>query len=242
MSQAAASTVDLVREARGMGNGSMPSLAPNAPTRKWRLHTGRNRFFCDGRIMMARQSSVFLFTLFLISTTVTLFFIFDCPYLYSEVSPALPITAVLLTTLVFVNLFKTSFSDPGILPRATNLEVIETERQYQAEFYENSAYKPDVAGARGPPRTKEALLFLHHVAYSPHISDLWELSDTSHTVYVLYVISRHQQFLNAIRESPISLVVSLVCFFSVWLVYKYIELNTYFKISYCYTKYTIERV
>lgn len=46
-------------------------------TRKWELFPGRNRFWCDGRIMMAPQTSVFFVTVGLICITSTLFFLYE---------------------------------------------------------------------------------------------------------------------------------------------------------------------
>lgn len=46
-------------------------------TRKWELFPGRNRFCCDGRIMMAPQTGVFYITVCLIAGTSGLFFYYE---------------------------------------------------------------------------------------------------------------------------------------------------------------------
>lgn len=41
-----------------------------------------------------------------------------CPYLAIHLSPAIPVFAVVLFLFVMAMLLRTSFSDPGVLPRA----------------------------------------------------------------------------------------------------------------------------
>lgn len=45
--------------------------------RKWEVFPGKNRFYCDGRIIVSRQSGVLPLTLGLILVTSGLFFIFE---------------------------------------------------------------------------------------------------------------------------------------------------------------------
>lgn len=46
-------------------------------TKKWEIFAGRNRFYCDGRLMTAPHSGVFILTICLITGTSALFFIFE---------------------------------------------------------------------------------------------------------------------------------------------------------------------
>lgn len=45
--------------------------------KKWQLFPGRNKFCCDGRIIMARQTGIFYLTVSLLVVTNALFFIFE---------------------------------------------------------------------------------------------------------------------------------------------------------------------
>uniref|UniRef100_G3PZ87 Palmitoyltransferase n=1 Tax=Gasterosteus aculeatus TaxID=69293 RepID=G3PZ87_GASAC len=116
--------------------------------RKWEKLPGKNTFCCDGRVMMARQKGVFYLTLFLIVGTCSLFFAFECPYLAVHLSPAIPFFAVLLFLFVIAMLLRTSFSDPGVLPRALPEEATFIEMEIEA------ANGNVPAGQRPPPRIR----------------------------------------------------------------------------------------
>ena len=54
---------------------------------------------------------------------------FSCPYLAVNVTPAIPAFGAALFIFVMSTLFRTSFSDPGVIPRATPDEAADIERQ-----------------------------------------------------------------------------------------------------------------
>ncbi|XP_039214170.1 palmitoyltransferase ZDHHC14 isoform X1 [Crotalus tigris] len=133
-----------------------PHKKKSVSKRKWEIFPGRNKFFCNGRIMMARQTGVFYLTLALILVTSGLFFAFDCPYLSEKITPAIPAVGAILFFFVMGTLLRTSFSDPGVLPRATPDEAADLERQIGNT--EDIANGSNAGGYRPPPRTKEIII------------------------------------------------------------------------------------
>lgn len=122
-------------------------MASRRVTRKWEVFAGRNRFWCDGRLMTAPHPGVFALTLALICGTCALHFAFDCPYLAARVSPAVPAVGAALALFTLAALLRTALSDPGIIPRAAPHEAHATEAAAAA-----------ADGARPPPRAREVLV------------------------------------------------------------------------------------
>jgi len=250
------------------------SLDMPTVTRKWQVFPGKNTFYCNGRLVMGRQAGIFYVTLFLVIGTSGLFFAFDCPYLATNITPAIPVVGAVLFIFVLSNLLKTSFSDPGIIPRATIAEAEYIEREIeQPGNGVGSAYRP-------PPRTKEIQVkgqtvklkfcftckifrpprashcsicdncverFDHHCPWVGNCVGkrnyryfyLFLVSLAFHCVFIfvcavthLVLLSREYQgqkanFLDAVRHSPASIIVCVICFFSVWSIIGLAGFHTY---------------
>ncbi|XP_054261086.1 palmitoyltransferase ZDHHC9-like [Macrosteles quadrilineatus] len=243
-------------------------------TRKWELFPGRNKFCCDGRIMMAPQTSVFFVTVGLIVGTCSLFFIFDCPFLAMRITPAIPAVGALLFVFVMSALLRTSFSDPGVIPRATPDEAAYIEKQIEVS---NSANSPTF---RPPPRTKEILVrgqtvklkycFTCKIFRPPRASHCslcdncverfdhhcpWVgncVGKRNYRYFYMFIVSlaflcvfilgcslthlilltkEDRLFFEAVKESPSSVIVVVVCFFSVWSVLGLAGFHTYLTTS-----------
>lgn len=100
---------------------------------------------------MAKQINVFFVTLVLLIGVCVLFFVFDCPYLTTHLHWAVPVFAGLLLGFTLLFLFRTSFSDPGILPRASEDEALFNDRGAD----NNVDLTQNGTNFRNPPRTKD---------------------------------------------------------------------------------------
>ncbi|GAB6028993.1 Palmitoyltransferase zdhhc14 [Chamberlinius hualienensis] len=247
-------------------------MAPQ-PMRKWEIFPGRNRFLCDGRIMMAKQTGIFWFTVFLIVVTSSLFFVLDCPFLAIHITPAIPVVGAVLFLFVMSSLLRTSFSDPGVIPRATADEAADIEKHIEVPNGSNSpTYRP-------PPRTREIVIkgqtiklkycftckifrpprashcslcdncvdrFDHHCPWVGNCVGrrnyryfyMFIVSLSFLCVFIfscaithLILLSKNSNFLQAIRTSPTSVIVGVICFFSVWSILGLAGFHTYLTTS-----------
>ncbi|XP_067900883.1 palmitoyltransferase ZDHHC14 isoform X3 [Heterodontus francisci] len=194
----------------------MDSPKKKIPRRKWEVFPGKNKFHCDGRIMMARQTGVFYLTLVLIVVTSGLFFAFDCPFLAVTITPVIPAIAGVLFFFVMGTLLRTSFSDPGVLPRATQDEAADLERQIERFDH----HCPWVGNCVGKRNYRFFYMFILSLSF---------LTVFIFAFVITHVILRSQKtgFLNALKDSPASVLEAVVCFFSVWSILGLSGFHTY---------------
>lgn len=250
-------------------------MAPNThTTKKWELFAGRNRFYCDGLLMSAPHTGVFYLTCFLITGTSMLFFAFDCPYLATRITPAIPIVGALLYFFTMSSLLRTTFTDPGIIPRASHDEAAYIEKQIEVPNSLNSpTYRP-------PPRTKEVLVkgqvvklkycftckifrpprashcslcdncvdrFDHHCPWVGNcvgkrnyrffymflvsLAFLAVFIFSCSITHLVLLMKNKQEVIEVIREAPFSVIVTIICFFSIWSVIGLAGFHTYLTTS-----------
>lgn len=116
-------------------------------TRRWQIHAGSNHFCFNGHCITGKDLSGALLTIFLISFTSTLWFIFISPILIEELTLVILFVAILLifytlskTTenypngkkigFVLVYFFRSMCMDPGIILRPSSFERTIFTRQY----------------------------------------------------------------------------------------------------------------
>eukprot|EP00038_Savillea_parva_P018362 m.23274 g.23274 ORF g.23274 m.23274 type:complete len:594 (+) comp4066_c0_seq2:89-1870(+) len=95
------------------------------PKRHYQMHAGNNRFFVFGRIITGGDLSVMIITWGALTVTTAVYFVLVSPPLWTRISPALPIIAAWLLLVTYVNLIHASWTDPGIIPRGEEAEVVD---------------------------------------------------------------------------------------------------------------------
>lgn len=250
-------------------------MAPNTRvTRKWELFAGRNRFYCDGILMSAPHTGVFYLTCFLITGTSALFFAFDCPFLATKITPAIPVIGAILYFFTMSSLLRTTFTDPGVIPRASLDEAAYIEKQIEVPNSLNSpTYRP-------PPRTKEVLIrgqtvklkycftckifrpprashcslcdncvdrFDHHCPWVGNcvgkrnyrffymflvsLAFLAVFIFACSITHLVLLMKKEQEVFRVIKAAPASVIVTFICFFSIWSVIGLAGFHTYLTTS-----------
>lgn len=94
------------------------------PQLEYQLHPAKNIFHCRGRFITGPDLALCRLTWALNIIFGGLSFGFDAPYLWENVSPALPLVTAYACLLTLISLFVGSTSDPGIVPRGEQAELI----------------------------------------------------------------------------------------------------------------------
>uniref|UniRef100_T1GR90 Uncharacterized protein n=1 Tax=Megaselia scalaris TaxID=36166 RepID=T1GR90_MEGSC len=58
-----------------------------------------------------------------------------CPYLATKITPAIPIVGAVLYIFTMSSLLRTTFTDPGVIPRASHDEAAYIEKQIDILIY-----------------------------------------------------------------------------------------------------------
>ncbi|CAK7274854.1 Eukaryotic peptide chain release factor GTP-binding subunit [Sporothrix epigloea] len=97
----------------GSGNASKRAVAG----KNYQYFQGNTIFCLGGRLENTRSQPINVVTGGLVITPSILFFVFSAPWLWRNISPAIPITFAYLFYICVSSFLHASLSDPGILPR-----------------------------------------------------------------------------------------------------------------------------
>ncbi|KAF9304279.1 Eukaryotic peptide chain release factor GTP-binding subunit [Mortierella antarctica] len=132
-------------------------LNQRRPIRNYKVFPGRNMFFCRGRIMTSRDFPAFLIAIMLLLVPTGLFHGFTSPYLWHRLSPAAPIVQAYLFVVAFSSMLKTSWTDPGVIPRGIDSDP-PLDPPLELDINSASFYPPS-----GLPRLKEVQVGIYTV-------------------------------------------------------------------------------
>lgn len=93
------------------------------------LHSSKNNSFniMYLEIFSFLQKTNCVFDMLILILYIILFC--SCPFLSENITPVIPVIGGLLFIFVMAALFRTGFSDPGVIPRATPDEAAYIEKQ-----------------------------------------------------------------------------------------------------------------
>ncbi|KAG2196969.1 hypothetical protein INT46_004468 [Mucor plumbeus] len=98
-------------------------------TQNYKLYDGKTIFFCGGRFMASREFWAFCLSLFLLVMPSVLFLIFTCPWLWHHISPAVPVLFAYIFCIALASMLKTSWTDPGIIPRNLDVKSLNSQKE-----------------------------------------------------------------------------------------------------------------
>ncbi|KAI1306744.1 Palmitoyltransferase zdhhc14 [Mortierella claussenii] len=143
--------------ANGQDHEEDDYLHQGKSVRNYKIFPGRNIFLCGGRIMTSRDFPAFLMAIMLILVPTGLFHGFTSPYLWHRLSPAVPIVQAYLFIVALSSMLKTSWTDPGVLPRGIDGDP-PVDPPMGLDTTTASFYPP-----RGLPRLKEIQVGMYTV-------------------------------------------------------------------------------
>ncbi|KAL3420164.1 palmitoyltransferase erf2 [Phlyctema vagabunda] len=85
--------------------------------KNYQFFTGNTAFFWGGRLQNTRDTPINIATGLLVVIPSILFFVFSAPWLWHNISPAVPIVFGYIFYMCMSSFLHASVSDPGILPR-----------------------------------------------------------------------------------------------------------------------------
>ncbi|KAG0254952.1 Palmitoyltransferase zdhhc14 [Actinomortierella ambigua] len=127
--------------------------------RRYKVFPGRNVFLLKGRIMTSRDFPAFTVAVMLVLVPTGLFHGFVSPYLWHHLSPAAPLVQAYLFIVAFSTMLKTSWTDPGVIPRGLDSDPpLDLPLDYGDGMASSSFYPP-----KGLPRVKEIQVGMYTV-------------------------------------------------------------------------------